>query len=109
MGFAPEAPAGAIIPDVKMLEASLLSLVVETSTNLPPDIRRAMMRARESEVPESRSAKALDIINLNIEMASSCQGPICQDTGWPTFLIRTPVGADQMRIERAVRSALVEA
>jgi fumarate hydratase, class I len=94
---------------MKMLEASLLSLVVETSTDLPPDIRRAMMRARETETPESRSGQALDIINANIDMASSCQGPICQDTGWSTFLIRTPVGTDQMRIERAIRSALVEA
>ena len=91
------------------LQESLLSLVVETSTNLPPDIRRAMSRAVETETPGTRSAQALDIIASNIDMAAACRGPICQDTGWPTFLVRSPVGADQMRIEEAIHSAIVEA
>ena len=77
--------ASAIIQDMKNLAESLLSLVVETSTNLPPDVRRAMARAVESEEPGSRAGQALDIIASNIDMASGCQGPICQDTGWPTF------------------------
>ncbi|HKN46597.1 MAG TPA: fumarate hydratase, partial [Candidatus Polarisedimenticolia bacterium] len=91
------------------LAQSLLDLVVETSTNLPPDVRRAMSRAVETERPDTRSAQALRVIAANIDMAADCQGPICQDTGWPTFEIRTPVGADQRVIEAAVRRAIVEA
>ncbi len=91
------------------LAESLLELVVETSTNLPPDVRRAMARAVETERPDTRSAQALNVIAANIDMAADCQGPICQDTGWPTFEIRTPVGADHGTIEAAARRAIVEA
>src|SRR5438445_13738295 len=84
------------------LAQSLLDLIVETSTNLPPDVRRAMARAVETERPDSRSAQALDVIAANIDMASDCQGPICQDTGWPTFEVRTPIGTNQIRIEEAI-------
>jgi fumarate hydratase class I len=83
--------------------------VVETSTNLPPDVRRAMARALQNEDPDTRSGQALGVIASNIDMAGSCEGPICQDTGWPTFEIRTPVGANQMLIEGAIRQAIVEA
>ncbi len=91
------------------LKDSLLDLIVETSTNLPPDVRRAMARALEAEQPDTRSAQALNVIAANIDMASDCKGPICQDTGWPTFEVRTPVGTDQMRIEAAIGEAIREA
>src|SRR2546422_5841645 len=94
---------------MRRLEESLLELVVETSTNLPPDVRRAMARALAAEQEGTRSSQALQVIATNIDMASDCEGPICQDTGWPTFLVRTPVGADQMRIESAIHSAIAEA
>ncbi len=94
---------------MEQLKESLLSLVVETSTSLPPDIRRALARALESESPGTRSSQALEIIAGSVDMAASCQGPICQDTGWPTFILRTPVGTDQRRIEEAIRAALTEA
>ncbi|HEV8335342.1 MAG TPA: FumA C-terminus/TtdB family hydratase beta subunit [Candidatus Polarisedimenticolia bacterium] len=94
---------------MEQLTASLLALVTETSTRLPPDVRRAIARAVESEDEESRSAQALDIISSNIGMAAGCEGPLCQDTGWPTFIIRSPSGVDAIRIEEAIRAALVEA
>ena len=98
-----------MIPTVKQLQKSLLDLVIETSTNLPPDVRRAMARAIESEAPDNRSGQALGVIGNNIDMASDCQGPICQDTGWPTFEVRTPVGVSQIKVEEAIRGAMVEA
>jgi fumarate hydratase, class I len=42
-------------------------------------------------------------------MAGDEQGPICQDTGMPTFLIHTPVGVNQIKIKHAVREAIAEA
>ena len=94
---------------MEKLQESLLSLVVETSTNLPPDVRRAMARALKTETPGTRSAQALDIIAANIDLAAGCRGPICQDTGHPTFLVRAPAGVDPMRIEEAIEAAIVEA
>ncbi len=92
-----------------MLPESLLHLVVETSSNLPPDVRRAMARAIRNEHPDTRSAQALQVIATNIDMAAGCEGPICQDTGWPTFLVTTPAGTDQIRLEEAIRGAIAEA
>ena len=94
---------------VEKLYESLLHLVIETSSNLPPDVRRAMARALRSEDPGTRSSQALQVIATNIDMAAGCEGPICQDTGWPTFLVTTPAGADQMLIEDAIRRAIAEA
>jgi fumarate hydratase class I len=94
---------------MERLQQSLLDLVVATSTQLPPDVRRAMAKAVEGEAAENRSGEALSVIASNIDTASECEGPICQDTGWPTFEVRTPVGVSQIAIEAAIRAALAEA
>ncbi len=87
---------------------SMLQLITVTSTNLPPDVRRAMARALETE-SGARSAQALNVIATNIDMARDNQGPICQDTGWLTFEIKTPVRANQIVMKREIREAIVEA
>ncbi|HZM70907.1 MAG TPA: FumA C-terminus/TtdB family hydratase beta subunit [Candidatus Cryosericum sp.] len=94
---------------MERLQQSLLDLVVATSTQLPPDVRRAMAKALEGESAENRSGEALSVIASNIDTASECEGPICQDTGWPTFEVRTPVGVSQIAIESAIHTALAEA
>jgi len=90
-------------------KSSMLALIVQTSTNLPPDVRAAMAAAMEHETPGSRSSSALDVIATNIDMASSCEGPICQDTGMPTFEIHTPVGTNQLTMKRQILEAIEEA
>ena len=55
---------------MEKLQQSLLDLVVETSTNLPPDVRRAMARALRTEEPGTRSSQALQVIASNIDMAA---------------------------------------
>jgi fumarate hydratase class I len=42
-------------------------------------------------------------------MASDKEGPICQDTGWPTFEIKTPVGANQIVMKKEIREAVADA
>jgi fumarate hydratase class I len=42
-------------------------------------------------------------------MAGDNEGPICQDTGWPTFEIKTPVGANQIVMKKEIREAIAEA
>ncbi len=87
---------------------SILQLITHTSTNLPPDVRHAMARAMGEE-QGGRSLQALNVIATNIDMACDNEGPICQDTGWPTFEIKTPVGANQIVMKKEIRAAVAEA
>src|SRR5271166_2798290 len=94
---------------MEFLAGSLLELITETSTNLPPDVRAAMSIAAKEETPDTQSSQALDIILSNIDMAVDDSGPICQDTGMPTFVIHTPVGINQIQVKRAIHEAVAEA
>lgn len=92
-----------------LLANSLLELVTQTSTNLPPDVRAAMSAAAPREIPGTQSSQALDIILQNIDMACDDEAAICQDTGMPTFVVRTPIGVNQIPIKAAIREAVAEA
>jgi fumarate hydratase class I len=88
---------------------SVLQLIVRTSTDLPPDVRAAMRGALGSEPGGTRSGQALTIIAQNIDLAVDTEGAICQDTGMPTFEVKTPVGANQLWMRRQIREAIAEA
>jgi fumarate hydratase class I len=94
---------------MQFLANSLLELITQTSTNLPPDVRGAMSLAGSSETPGTQSSQALNIILGNIDMAKEDEGPICQDTGMPTFFVHTPVGVNQIKIRKAIQEAVAEA
>ncbi|MGD9906565.1 MAG: FumA C-terminus/TtdB family hydratase beta subunit [Vicinamibacterales bacterium] len=87
---------------------SMVSLVVRTSTDLPPDVRAAMRVAMDRE-EDPRATQALAIIGQNIDQAAEGEGAICQDTGMPTFEVKTPVGVNQMELKRQIRNAVAEA
>jgi fumarate hydratase, class I len=86
-----------------------LELIVQTSTNLPPDVRAAMSMTAAAETPGTQSAQALDIILSNVDMAADDTGAICQDTGMPTFVVHTPVGVNQIHLRKAIQEAVAEA
>ena len=88
---------------------SVLQLIVRTSTDLPPDVRAAMRSALGSEAPGTRPSQALTIIAQNIDLAADCEGAICQDTGMPTFEVKTPIGANQVWMRAQIREAVAEA
>jgi fumarate hydratase class I len=94
---------------MEFLANSLLELITQTSSNLPPDVRAAMGLMMNTETPGTQSAQALDIIAANIDMAVDDEAPICQDTGMPTFIVHTPVGTNQLVIAKAIREAVAEA
>jgi len=94
---------------MEFLATSLLELVIQTSTNLPPDVRAAMSLAANQEIPGTQSSQALDVILQNIDMAACDEGAICQDTGMPTFIVHTPVGVNQIVIRGAILEAVAEA
>src|ERR1019366_1553790 len=94
---------------MQFLQNSLVELITQTSTNLPPDVRAAMRATGLAEKPDPQASQALNIIFSNIDMASDDSGAICQDTGMPTFFVHTPVGVNQIEIKKAIRAAVAEA
>lgn len=94
--------------NLQNLENSIYKLVTETSTNLPKDVRRAIKKAKEAENAGTRAAMSLDTIANNIFMADDNVSPICQDTGLPTFKIKTPVGANQIEIKEMIKKAIAQ-
>src|SRR5215212_4157147 len=88
---------------------SVVALIIKTSTDLPPDVRAAMRHAVETEDTASRAGQALNIISQNIDQAADEEGAICQDTGMPTFEVKTPVGANQIAMKTQIRQAIAEA
>jgi fumarate hydratase class I len=78
---------------------SVLALVVRTSTDLPPDVRAAMRVAMGQEREGTQSSQALAVIAQNIDLAADEEGAICQDTGMPTFEVKTPVGANRSPVK----------
>ena len=94
---------------MQFLKESMLELIIQTSTNLPPDVRQAMAWALRTESPRTQAGQALAIIGQNIDMAQQDEGAICQDTGMPTFEIKTPVGVNQIAFRKQILEAIVEA
>ncbi|MNO36647.1 L(+)-tartrate dehydratase subunit beta [compost metagenome] len=90
-------------------EDSVYDLIVETSTNLPGDVRRAVAKGRALEDRATRSGLALTTIAQNIGMAELQVSPICQDTGMPTFIIHTPVGVNQIEMKKDIHNAIIRA
>lgn len=88
------------------LEKSLLELIVETSTNLPADVRTQINKAKALEYSNTRSSKALDTISQNIKLAETNKYPLCQDTGMPTFKIKVPVGFNQLKMKPLINNAI---
>ncbi|MCM3762458.1 fumarate hydratase [Alkalihalobacillus oceani] len=94
---------------MQKLQESMYQLIVETSTNLPNDVRRAIVKAKQQENAGTRAALSLSTITENIEMADDKISPICQDTGMPTFKIKTPIGVNQLEVKRAIHAAMEQA
>jgi fumarate hydratase class I len=94
---------------MRAFTASMLELITKTSTTLPADVRRAIAAALEQEEPGTRAAQALAVIATNVDMACEAEGPICQDTGMPTFEVKVPVGINQIILRRQIEEAVAEA
>jgi fumarate hydratase class I len=90
-------------------EDSVYQLIEETSTNLPADVRKRINEARKLEDQGTRAALSLSTIANNIEMAECNVSPICQDTGMPTFIVHTPVGANQIIMKKQILNAIERA
>ncbi|WP_416148910.1 fumarate hydratase [Salipaludibacillus sp. HK11] len=88
---------------------SMYNLIVETSTNLPYDVREAVQKAKDKENAGTRAALSLTTITDNIEMADTNVSPICQDTGMLTFEIKVPVNINQITMKKEIHEAVKQA
>lgn len=91
------------------LKNSILTLITDTSTNLPQDVRLAITIARQKEVSGASSALALTTITENIQRAEEKISPICQDTGMLTFKVYAPIGVNQLEMTKVIKEAITEA
>ena len=65
------------------LTRAFIELIRLTSTDLPPDVEKAITAARENESRDSAARGALESILQNVTLARENSTPICQDTGTP--------------------------
>jgi fumarate hydratase class I len=91
------------------LTQEILELVRLTSTNLPPDVEKALRTAREQEEPGTAAQGAMDTILSNVEMTRRNSTPICQDTGTPIFFVYYPEGWSPRALREQIKTAIAEA
>lgn len=91
------------------LTQRFLELVRRTSTDLRPDVERALHAAREREAEASAAQGALDTITKNVALAREKSTPICQDTGTPIFYVYYPEGWSTIKLRKQIEAAVAEA
>ncbi|MGC9513714.1 MAG: fumarate hydratase [Fidelibacterota bacterium] len=89
--------------------AAVLELIRRASTDLAPDVVRAIQTARENEDEGSAARGVLSAILKNIERAREKSTPICQDTGTNMYEVTLPLGVSMRRIDTLIREATREA
>jgi len=84
----------------------LVELIKSTSTDLSPDVERALSDALEQEAQGSAARGALETILENVRMSRETGRPICQDTGTPNFYFWHPEGWSQRKLGEQIVAAL---
>ena len=93
----------------KNLYESLLELIRVTSTVIPDDVQKEVMRHLRREKKNTTAKYAMDIIDKNIELAKTKSQPICQDTGTILIYVTHPANFDQLAFEKVFKKAVVDA
>lgn len=91
--------------DKETLKAAIKSVWIRSLTEIQPDILEGLEHARDAET-NKRARNYLDIIIKNSLMATENHTVICQDTGVPTFYIKTSLG---FPYQDSIREAFDEA
>ena len=91
------------------LTEAFVELIRLTSTDLPADVEKSLVSAREQEAQGSAAVGALDTILENVSLARRESLPICEDTGTPIFYVNYPEGWSTRKLRGQIRNAVVEA
>ena len=65
----------------------LVALIRDTSSSLPEDVEKALVRAARKEEKGGSAAVVLKTIVENVKLARRQRTPLCQDTGTLTFFV----------------------
>jgi fumarate hydratase class I len=84
----------------------LVELIKSTSTDLSPDVERALEEAHKQEQEGSAAKSAMQTILENVRLSRETGRPICQDTGTPIFYVYYPQGTSQRKLREQILSAL---
>lgn len=87
------------------LTNALVELYRRTATDLPTDVEKALIQAREKEENNSIAYDALNSIIENIRIAREKSIPLCQDTGTPIFYVKIPKGTSVEEIKQKIIGA----
>jgi fumarate hydratase subunit alpha len=87
----------------KTIKNTILELLRNAVTTLPPDVKKALKKAYEKEKGTAKTN--MKTILDNITLAEKAKTPICQDTGILIFYVKNPV----KNIEKAIISGVKEA
>jgi fumarate hydratase class I len=88
---------------------SLLELIRITSTVIPDDVAKVLMKARTQEEQNTTASYAMNIIKDNMELAKFKSQPICQDTGTVIFFVYHPPGFFQNEFKELIKKAVIQA
>ncbi len=91
----------------KNLEESILELIRVTSTVIPDDIQKVILKTLRKEQKNTTAKYAMEIIKANIKLAKQKSQPICQDTGTILFYISHPSNFDQIKFIKLVERVVV--
>ncbi len=91
------------------LRDAFVELIRLASTDLSPDVEKALIAARERETEGSAARGAMDSIVDNVALARENSTPICQDTGTPIFYVRHPRGWSIRTLREQIRAATARA
>ncbi|MBT4792486.1 MAG: fumarate hydratase [Halobacteriovoraceae bacterium] len=95
-------------PD-KILHDSLIELIRSTSTVLPDDVQKVILKTLKKEEKNTTAEYAMKIIQANIKLAKQKSQPLCQDTGTIIFYVSHPVGFNQRHFTKICQKAVVNA
>ena len=88
-----------------ILKSAVKEVWIRSLTSIPSDVLDALIVARERET-NPRGRLHLDILIKNAKLAKLNRMVICQDTGVPTFFIKTPL---MFPYQESLREAFDEA
>ncbi len=93
----------------KNLEDSLLELLRVSSTIIPDDVQKVVLKALKAEAENTSAKYAMDIIDANIKLAKMKSQPICQDTGTIIFKVYHPPGFYKQKFQKSCEKAVLKA
>lgn len=102
------APAKKIDSKTQIID-SLIELIRKTSTEIPDDVAKTLMKARSQEQADTTASYAMNIIKDNMDLAKFKSQPLCQDTGTVIFFIYHPPGFHQNAFKDLVKKAVTKA